>query len=133
MKKSIRQRFFAMYLTRHSYKLPFITTAVFIMYLLTLPHIVSLSVPCLRPIPGQSYEFNDCRVLYALDRYLFYALGGFSVMVLSLFFFSKNRRIKPILGTAALLSILIIILFHVYIPQAEKQVRSAPVILDINR
>lgn len=99
-------------------------------YLITVPYLVTLVVPCLRPTPGVSYSDISCTVALALDWYLLFALSGFGVAVLIFFIYRDSRRFKPTVLTAISLSLLVILLFHLYIPQVERQIYAAPILLD---
>lgn len=111
-------------------KLPLIVYGIFFFYLVTLPQFVSLAIPCLRPFPGTSYSLHDCVVLKALDTYMILALAGFSLAVLTYFFLMKKKSLKPLLGVSLIMAIGIIIFYHLYIPQAEAQIRRAPILLE---
>lgn len=110
----------------HNLKKPLGFFLAFFIFLLTIPSLVALTIPCLKPTPGAVYEINDCVLDTAFDRYLILALSGFAFFVLVHFVSMKNKRLKPLLGTAVILALGIILFFHLYIPQAEAQMRNSP-------
>lgn len=130
MKKSTRKGSLTYTHLVFAYKIPLFTCVLYTFYLLTVPYFVALTIPCLKPIPGHSYLFDECRVINALDRYLVFALTGFAIFVLLLFISTKKDGFKSIIGTAAILTILAIIMFHTYIPRAEIEIRRAPILLE---
>lgn len=130
MKKSPRKQALIHTHLIFAYKMPLFTCVLFTFYLLTVPHLVVLTIPCLKPIPGHSYLFDECRVIHALDRYLVLALSGFGLSVLLLFLFTIKSGFKSIIATAIILAILTIIMFHTYIPRAEIEIRRAPILLE---
>lgn len=114
----------------HTLTRNFLVLASFSFYLLSVPYFVSLFVPCLRKIPAASYADLECNVKIALDMYINLGLMGFVISVLSLLFIRVKRSLIPLLIAATMMAGLFIVMFNSFIPQAEKAVRNAPIILD---
>lgn len=102
----------------------------FTLYLITLPSITALLIPCLNFHPGATYTYAQCNILRALDQYLFLSLVGFAVLVLGVFFVVRPKKMKLIGILASILAIQIIIAYHLYIPRAETAIKNAPLFLD---
>jgi hypothetical protein len=106
---------------------------LFIAYLVTLPYLNELLIPCLKPIPGASYSDNKCYLSLALDRYMMMAFIGFIVFSAIIFIRGKRRAYLTFILFSSVCSILIIVFYLNYIKIAEKQIRNAPIILVENK
>ena len=107
------------------------TIGLFWFYLIILPYLNPLIMPCLKSIPGQVYEIQSCNLNLAFNHYLLLALCGFSLIIIFMFVFKKSFvSIKNIFIIAVVLAISIIAGFYNYIPLAEKSINQAPIYID---
>ncbi len=102
----------------------------FLFYLVTIPYIVQLRIPCLQFSPGKSFRDTECRLVTALDMFITFALFGFVIIILIQHVTQYPRSIKRTIIIAITLTLITITAYHIYIPQAESQVKRAPIILE---
>lgn len=116
---------------RH-HRLHLFILAAFLFYLLTLPQLIMRAIPCVENIRDQSYTWVECNIELVLDRFVILALAGFGFGVFVLFSNSKLKKtgFRPILLSAALMAGMTVASYYLYINQAERAVRHAPIILD---
>jgi hypothetical protein len=134
-------------------KLSLIFILINIAYLIVVPLLTSKFVPCLANHPFTSYTSAECTVEGALDQFMRLALGGLIVLTLA-FLLTMRRYLKlpqfhdvktwskipskkvlimeflPLVATALLMAISIVIFYFLFIPTVEAAVRNAPIILD---
>lgn len=101
---------------------------VFPLMILSLPSINQLLTPCLKHLPSFSYEYKDCNILLTLDRFLLLSLTSLTILVLFSFMRWKKRSLCLALGIYC--AIVVIIAYHVYIPIAEREIRTSAIYLD---
>lgn len=108
-----------------------VAAASYAFFLLALPQILALAVPCLKHLPGSpSYTYQECNILLALDRFILVALIGASFILVSVFLIITPRRLLRLGATATLLAIFIILSYYIYIPRVEAQIYQVPIIFD---
>ena len=105
-----------------------IIIGIYCFYLITLPRIVSFLIPCLKKLPGQSFSYSQCHITLALDKFIYLALIGLGLTLFAQYF--KQRHIFQTLFLSILLSLCAIASYYIYIPRIEKQITSAPIILE---
>lgn len=118
-----------------SSKLSFTTLAIlsaFGLFLLFLPMIISYAIPCFHAALGSSFTYAECNSLLALDRFMWFAIGGMSGVILMVFFTQKGKKnwLSQLLIFGAIASIAVIISYYIYIPQAAHAADLAPVRID---
>lgn len=101
---------------------------VFPVLILAFPSINQLLTPCLKHVPGFSYEYNECNILLTLDRFLLLSLTSLTIFVLYSFLRWKKRSLSLALGIYC--AIIVIVAYHVYIPVAEREIRTSAIYLD---
>lgn len=109
-----------------------ITLIAFIFYLLTLPSVIKLLIPCLSRLPGQSYSHEECVITFALDRFMVLSLIGFAIAILGLFLLVYPRSLKLLGLTGFILAVCIIFAYLQYIPESERQIKRAPIYFNEN-
>ena len=103
---------------------------LFILYLLLLPQLTFLLVPCLAS-PGGQFEFTECNIVIAIDAYMKMALVGYVVATFVLFYFFKNNTKRVVLFClAGFMALLVVGGYYINIPLAERSVRSVSIYLD---
>ena len=119
-------------LTRYHWVMPYaVATASYAFFLLALPQILALVVPCLKHLPGSaSYAYQECNILLALDRFVLAALIGASLILCAVFLLITPRRLLRLGVTATMLAILTILSYYIYIPRVEAQIYQVPIIFD---
>lgn len=112
-------------------KLYLLTVTLYILYLMFLPQLTRLLVPCLGSIPGQlqSYSYNRCNTVLVLDRFIGLALFGLAASV-AVLYSRKKRSLPAVILTACIFATIAIAAYYQYIPQAEAAVLRAPIILE---
>ena len=102
------------------------------LFLLVLPTIMTYVVPCFRAIPGQSYAFAECNSVLALDRFVWFAIGGLSGLVTMLFASRKqhHRSVARVTTLSIICALGIIAAYYIYMPQAASAAELAPIRLD---
>jgi hypothetical protein len=101
--------------------------SIFAFFLLTLPPLINLLIPCLRPIPGQSYASSECTMDLAMNRYLALSLGIFALLIIKIFLFDNPRSIGKIGILALCMATIVVVGFLSYIPYAEREIKKAPI------
>lgn len=112
------------------YKLYLFTSLAYCFYLLTLPNMVALTIPCLRIIPFQAHAYADCNIIKVLDRLILFALAGYALTVLFLFIGNPRKSRLAIIITAILLALVTITLYYVYLTPLIRQIDRAQLYLD---
>jgi hypothetical protein len=127
------------------FKLSSTVLLVFVTYLIILPLITEKFVPCLGNHPFRSYQYSDCTVALALDRFMELALIGFSLLIICFWIILKRlsdkdhqpfhpqiikTRLLTILVTSGIMAVSLITAYLVFLPSAESAVRVAPILLD---
>lgn len=102
---------------------------LFFFFLLTIPSFVKLWTPCLNRIPGKTYTHQECVLSLALDRFMLLAMIGFIVGILYLFLFVYPRSLKKILAVAIILAGAIVFSYLNYIPESERAIKGANIII----
>ena len=134
-------------------KLSLIFICINIAYLIILPLVTARFVPCLANRPFTSYANRECTVEGSLDQFMGLAITGMVVLTLA-FLLTMRRYLKlpqfhdvktwskipsrkvfimeflPLVVTALLMAISIVIFYFLFIPTAEAAVRNAPIILE---
>jgi hypothetical protein len=105
-------------------------TLLYVVYLFILPKTVAFLIPCLHAIGGDSFSWNQCHVTLALDRFMTLALLGMSTLLLLLYINKRFGAIKPIIATGAICAFITIVAYQLYIPQAETEMKKAPIQLE---
>ncbi len=113
-----------------THRIPLLISVVFVFFLLALPNILNLAVPCLRPASGQSYTDAACNLDLVFNWYLALALIVFGVAVIAMYVSNRKIGLKILLTLASFLALLVIVSFHLYIPQAEAKIHQAPIYLN---
>jgi len=122
-------------------------------YLVILPKLTTLFIPCLGNHPFASYTSDACTVELVLDTFMRLAIGGLVVLTLG-FLLTMRRYLKlapfhtfeewkkippkkiilqefaPVIIVSLIMAILIGIAYVWYIPSVEQHVRNAAIILD---
>jgi hypothetical protein len=130
----------------HFSKPSLLISLLFLLYLITLPILVQVFIPCLKYNPLASYQSRDCTVERALDTYMTLALIGFTLAVITIHcylsrcgLYRRDKVIKkpinyqPYVLTflfAAILSFMIIGSYLIFIPNAEMAIKRSSIILD---
>lgn|SRR3989338_1640888 len=104
--------------------------AIYLFFLATLPYLNQLFIPCLKAIPGTSYAYDNCTTALALDHFIVFALIGFAVSLLVIFFRTYEYGFKPLITMGVILSILTVGSYYIYIAQAEALTAKAPIRLE---
>lgn len=102
------------------------------LFLLVLPTIIAYIVPCFRPQPGQSFSYTECNSVLALDRFVWFAIGGLSGIVFMLYGSRKqhHRSVARITTLSIICALAIVAAYYLYIPQAASAAELAPIRLD---
>jgi hypothetical protein len=119
-------------------KLGLAAILVFISYLIILPLINQLLIPCLDNHPFVSYNDKECTVLLGLDTYMKLALTGFGLITIGFWVILKRYlhlmpsaiRLISIMIITSVMAISLIISYQIYIPAVESAVRAAPILLE---
>lgn len=106
------------------------TVGIYTFYLVLIPSIMTRLVPCMALQFGQSYDYANCNLSRALDRFLLLALAGLAVGLFVLFSQFKSSGYRAIAFTGAVCASLSILSFHLFLPYAEGVMKRAPIILE---
>lgn len=112
------------------YNFYFISTLAYFLYLLTLPNLVALAVPCLRFAPLQAFSYTDCNINLVLKNFLIFSFAGFSLVLLLLLIFRPRRELKPLLITATILAVATVGVFYVDLLPLIRQTDRAQLYVD---
>lgn len=115
--------------SHHTLVTNLVALGIFSSYLLALPSLMGLVIPCLGRDFFASYEYNNCNLPLATDLFLKLSLAGAAITMLMSFLIAK-RNLKLFALNGLFLSILVVSSFYLYIPLAEKRVNTANIYLD---
>lgn len=107
----------------------------FTLFLILVPNLVGMSIPCMTGL-SESYTDAECTLELVLDSYSLFVIAGFATAILITYYrfrgiyhnFSKILFFTII--TALILCGETIYFYYRYIPYAERRVRTAPILLD---
>jgi hypothetical protein len=126
-------------------KLGLTAVLLYAAYLIVLPLIAAVFVPCLGNHPFVSYADKACTVTLALDRFMQLALIGFGVLTIGLWFILKRysddvknnqslrimkKRLTSVLLTSVIMAASLITAYLLFLPSAVNAVRTAPIMLE---
>src|SRR3989304_1951754 len=105
--------------------------ALYFIYLLSLPYLVAVFVPCLNHNPFVSYGFAECNTIRALDTFVTLALSGAAAWIIGLVVLNRGKAYgKQIVAASVFLAVAIVASYSSYIRQAQRSVDRAPITLE---
>ncbi|OGG02597.1 hypothetical protein A2Z33_02305 [Candidatus Gottesmanbacteria bacterium RBG_16_52_11] len=100
------------------------------MFLTFLTVLLPRILPCMAPVNGQSYAFDDCTTVSILDTYIGIALSVFALSTLAVYLLSHKDSLNLTVTYACMAALSIMVGYHILVPRAEAASRQAPILLD---
>ena len=105
-----------------------LTILAYVFFLLTLPSILRLVIPCLDTTPGQSFDFNECNLGQVMNVYLVLEIAVLALFFIIQYVFARRQWLRHII-IGICLTVPAISAFLLYLPALEREVKNAPIIL----
>ena len=122
------------------YDLYFWGLLLFSGFIVAIPKLLSVFIPCLQKQALVSYEYPTCNTIFIVDRFIFLAIVGLSILTTIMIwtiskYKSKHTKINfrsmlPLMLTIVTCVVFTISSYYIYLPHVEKNIRKVPIILE---
>ena len=109
------------------YKQEIITLLVYLVYLLAIPLVLRLLIPCLGD--SKAYTYSECNIQLVLDKTIIVILIGFIITSLTYYLKVGRGKIKRIITIFFVLLTLSVLAYYVYLIPNTRKAYNNPVIL----
>lgn len=111
------------------YKTEITTVLIYIVYLLIIPLVLRLSIPCLKSENEIAYTYSECNIQLVLDRLIIIILIGFVITTLSYFLYKGKDMVKQFVVVSLFLLFLSVAAYYIYLTPITSKAYNNPVIL----
>lgn len=111
-------------------KLLISTVGIFLVFILAMPRLLYHRMPCLDNFHNSTVEYKDCNLVLASNLYIFYALMGLIIVLITYSIITRLKLKKEmiIIGIAGMIALFVG--YYTYLPTAEVATLESNVYLD---